>query len=50
MDYRVENWERAIRNNAIAHIKARTNKSSYVPTEKEISEEIARIIPKVVKA
>lgn len=48
MDHRTENWLIAVRNNAIAHIKQRKYKS-YEPTEKEIEDEVSKIIPKVRK-
>lgn len=45
-DHRTENWENALRNNAIAHIKYRKGKS-HTPTAKEIKEEIEIIVRKV---
>lgn len=48
MDHRAENWERALRNNAIAHVKAKTSKT-HTPTEEEISKAIKEILPKIVR-
>ena len=47
-DYRAENFKRAIRNNAVEHIKARKHKS-YQPTEEEIESEVKIIQAKIIK-